>query len=595
MSANPNKLSQFWQELKRRRVVHVITVYASAAFVIIELINNLTDPLNLPPGLSTIVVVILAVGFPLAIILSWLYDLTGKGVERTKSLSDEKEVEKSVVPNAWKIATYTSFVIIIGLAALNIVSGSKQLRAGDIQSLVILPFDNFTGDEDLEYFVSGMHASLVGDMGKIGGLRVISRTSSITYKNMGMSIPEIASELGVDAVVETAVMCLGDSICIQFKLVGASAEEEQLWIGEYKEEKSQILNLYNRITKQIADEVMVELSPDQERLLAITRTVDTDAYDAFLQSHQYWDDLSEEALNKALEYLTIAVEKDPEWAPPYAGLAKVWVGLAQMGFASPEVAGPKIFENINRAIELDPDLPGLHFTIGVIAVWTEWDWEKGEKEFLQALAINPNEVMTRIYYAHLLMILQRSDEAVVQGQLAVELDPLNPLIKALNAAVLLDAGDWKAALDQLEAALAIDQENFFAHAFMDIVAYHCQEYNKSIEALKFYLSSIPIEEDVINDIERIFNEQGIDSAYEEALSQMELKAEYGYITPFDLYVRYNLVNQHEKTMDWLEKGYELHDPNTPYIGTGFMSSDQLRYNPRYIEILEKMNLPLPGE
>ena len=154
-----SKLSQFWQELKRRRVVHVVTVYASAAFVLIELVNNLTEPLNLPPRLSTIVVIVLAVGFPLAVILAWIYDLTPEGIEKTRAADEAEGPEKVRVPNAWRIATYVSFVVIVGLVTINIVGGSKTLHAGDIQSLVILPFDNFTGDDALENMVSGMPVS----------------------------------------------------------------------------------------------------------------------------------------------------------------------------------------------------------------------------------------------------------------------------------------------------------------------------------------------------------------------------------------------------------------------------------------------------
>ncbi len=227
MSSNPSKLSQFWQELKRRKVIYVITVYASAAFVIIELANNVVEPLNLPGRTPTFVIIFLAIGFPIAIILSWIFDMTPKGMEKSKPLSDSQEGEKQVTPNGWKIATIISFAVIMGLIILNIATGGKQLRAGDIQSLVILPFDNFTGDENLEYFVSGMHSSLIGDIGKISGLRVISKTSSNIYKDIDMSVPEIATELMVDAVVEATVMCLGDSICIQFKLISAFPEEEQ--------------------------------------------------------------------------------------------------------------------------------------------------------------------------------------------------------------------------------------------------------------------------------------------------------------------------------------------------------------------------------
>ena len=178
MPGKPSNLEQFWQELKRRRVIHVITVYASAAFVIIELVGNLAEPLNLPSRLPTIVVIVLAIGFPLAIILSWLYDLTSEGVERTKPLNEIKDGERSTVPNAWKIATYVSFVVIIGLVVFNVMGRGNQIRPGDIQSLLILPPKNYTGDDQLDIFISGMHSALIIDIGRISEINVISKTTS---------------------------------------------------------------------------------------------------------------------------------------------------------------------------------------------------------------------------------------------------------------------------------------------------------------------------------------------------------------------------------------------------------------------------------
>jgi TolB-like protein len=567
-------------------------VYASAAFIIIELVNNLAEPLNLPASLATIVLIILAIGFPLAIILSWLYDVTSEGVEKTKPLSDVQEDEKPIVPNAWKITTYVSFVVIIGLVLFNILGRTKEIHSGDIQSLVILPFANLTGDEELEYFVSGMHASLIGDMGKIGGLRVISRTSSNTYKNINMSIPDIGSELEVDAVIETAVMCLGDTICVQFKLVGVSPEEEQLWIGEYREEKSQILNLYNRITKQIANEVNIELSSNEERLLTDSRTVDKEAYDAFLRGYAFWGDLSEESLTLAWEYLTFAIEKDPGWAPLYAGLAQVWALRQQMKLTEPSIAIPKIRHNINKALELDPDFADSHFANAIIAVWTEWNWEKGEKEFLKALAINPSDVMSRIYYAHLLMILQRSDEALAQGQLAVELDPLNPLILALFSGIMADAHEYQEAYSYAEKAIAADPEHQFAQKGMWGAAYNIGDYEKAFEADKKY--HLPFEEEVISSIDEVFREKGRLAAYEEIVAQFELKAQNSFVSPNHMALRYIQVNQVDKAMDFIEKGFEMHDPGMPYIAT-IGRFEQLYDNPRFIDILEKMNLPLPAD
>jgi TolB-like protein len=244
---------------------------------------------------------------------------------------------------------------------LNITRRGSVIKPGMIQSLVILPFDNYTGDEKLDYFVSGMHSSLIADVGKIGSLTVISETTSNVYKNAHKSLPQIASELNVDAVVEAQVMCLGDSICLQVRVVSADRKEKQLWVGDYKEERSKILGLYNRITKQIADEVMVKLSPEEERLLSKSRIVDRQVSDAYLNSKSYWGDFSRDSLNKALKFLNNAIEKDLGWAPLYDGLANVWIGIQQNGFESPSVTSQKVYENLNKALELDPDLSDSHY------------------------------------------------------------------------------------------------------------------------------------------------------------------------------------------------------------------------------------------
>jgi len=350
------------------------------------------------------------------------------------------------------------------------------------------------------------------------------------------------------------------------------------------------LNLYNRVTKQIANEVMIELTVDEESLLAQFRTVDKDAYDAYLRGRSYWDDLSMESLTKALDYLNLAVDKDTGWAAPYAGIAQVWAGLAQMGFATHEIAGPKIFENLNKALELDPDFADSHFISAIIAVWTEWNWEKGEKEFIRALAINPNDALSRVYYAHLLMILQRPEEARMQGQLAVDLDPLNPLVLSLYAVILNYVDDMQTALAYLEKALTMDPEDYFANNIMEFSAMGCGEYKKAIEALKIYL---PVHGIATNDMERIFNEQGFEPAYEETLNMMEIASQKGMYSPADLAMRFLISGYHEKGMDYYETGFEMHDPNMPYIST-FANDNYINSNPRLITILKKMDL-LPKE
>jgi TolB-like protein/Tfp pilus assembly protein PilF len=585
-----SKLSQFWQELKRRRVIHVITVYASASFVIIELVNNLTDPLNLNSSLATIVIIVLSVGFPLAVILSWIYDLTGEGIEKTISIEENSEMQSTKVPNAWKIATYLSFVVIIGLVTFNIVGGSKQLNAGDIQSLVILPFENYTGDDQLENMVSSMHSLLIGDVGRVSGLRVIGKTSSKIYKDAKMSAKEIARELNVDAVVEGTIMCLGDSICMQFRLLNTKGEEYQIWTGDYHEDKGKVLNLYNDITRQIANEVRVELTPEEVRLLARKQTIDKDAFDAYLSSYAHWDDLSGASTRLAIDYLNKAVEKDPNWAPLWAGLAQLYGVRLQMGFESPETAIPRTFEYLKKAMDLDPDYADIHFNNAVFGTWLEWNWEKGEKEFLEALAINPNDVMSRIYYAHLLNILQRNKEAEVQGRIAAELDPMNPLVQSLYASVFIHMGSYDSAMVYLDKALALDPDHYFANGGLIMAGYYLGEYDRIFEGLG---KMNVFNDEFMDSVTAVFRDQGFIVAASKVVGQMD---QLGMDQPVRMALWNGFIHRYDVVMDLLEKGYEVHDPNMPYIAsTGHGFRDSLSGNPRYMALLEKMRLPLHDE
>jgi len=593
MPKNPNKLSQFWQELKRRRVVHVVTVYASASFVLIELVNNLTEPLSLSPKLATIVVVVLAIGFPLAIILAWIYDLTPDGIEKTRASEETEGDELTKVPNAWRIATYVSFVVIVGLLTLNIVGGPNQLSAGDIQSIVILPFDNFTGDDQLDYFVEGMHASLINDMGKVSGLRVICKTSASAYKDLGLTASEIAKELNVDAVVEGSVMCLGDSICSQFRLVNTSGEEKQIWNADYKEEKSQILNFYNRVTRRIADEVKIELTSREEQLFAETRTIDPQAYDAYLKGQYYWEKLDPESMKMAEEYFKIAIEREPEWAEPYARLASVYGGFYPL---PKSVTLPLRYKYLNKALELDPNSADAHYVTANTAVWGEFDWAKGEKEFLKSIESNPNSALCHLYYSHLLMILRRSQESVQQAKLGLELDPLRPLVLSLYGVVMVNEGDYQSAIQHFEKALSIDSTFGFAignlsQAQLDFY-YNNGDYESWIDLWEKKRARGIWNEEGIEAVLNAFHKNGHIAAIEEMFKMNEKYGKECYMSDQIKAIRHLKLGNLDKVIDHCENLCEIRGLNAAYVATNMHYYNQLKDNARYIELLKKMNLPL---
>jgi len=596
MPSNPNKLIQFWRELKRRRVVHVITVYASAAFVIIELINNLAEPLNLPENLDLIVIILLAVAFPLVVVLSWLYDLTSRGIEKTKPPGEEKEeeAETRAVPNAWKIATIVSFAVIIGLVTFHIVGGTRGLRPGDIQSLAILPFNNFTGDDQLDWVAAGMHSSLIGDMGKVSGLRVLGQTTSNAYRETDLTAIDIAKKHNVEAMVESTLTCYGEVVCVQVKVITPYPEEKVLWVEDYMEEKSQILNLYNRMTREIADELKVHLTPQEETRLAEARSVKPDAYDAYLKGIAYLNQFKPESWSVAMENFEKAIEIEPGWAAPYAGLAEVGIYMNQVYFGSESDRLRLIYENLNKALDLDPNSAEAHHVNAVNAAWVEFDWKKAEKEFLKAIHINPSLVRSHSFYAHVLTIQRRTDEALHHGRLSQELEPEDPFTLGLYAVVLFQAGKCQEALFYLEKGLSIDPGHPFCASHL-YKAYICLgDYDQVFEYWKGLDFTLWEEYELTDFFEKVFREGGLSSYLEEAIKINEEEwAKNGQLVPWRQAENYFYAGKYDQAMDYYEIVYEnnMHDPKLPYISCKSMY-DRLKGNPRYLELLKKINLPV---
>ena len=591
MPQHPNKISQFWQELKRRSVLRSLAIYAGSAFVILEAATIIFPRWGFPDWTIDLVLYLLILGVFITFIISWIFDITPEGIQKTKSADEITETEKPTDSKVWKASTYVSFLVIAGLVVFNILTRGDVLKPGMIQSLAILPFDNYTGDEKLDYVAAGMHTALIGDMGKLGALRVIGKTSSSTYKNTDKSALDIGKELDVQALVEPAVMYYGDSIILQIKVITLYPEEKQLFVEDYMVDNSQVLHLFSKISKRIADEIMIELSPEEERLFAKSKTVDREAYDEYLKARR--GDFSRESLYKSLEYLNNAIEKDPDWAPLYSSLASVWMGIQQAGYEPTSVTSPEIYTNLNKALELDPNLSEAHGLIAFIAYLMEWDWEKSEMEYLKALAINPNDAMSRAVYGQLLCTLQRTDEGIAQGRLALELDPLSPTIKVWYGAILLCAGDYKNALALGEEITASDPGHLAGNSLIGAAAFQCKEYDKMIKTKRYFLPMYDVKEEEIKEIERIFNEQGVVMAYEKIMKHLEEYSENNHIGPLYMAMTYMYANQPDKAMDWLEKGFEQHDPKMIYIASIF-DFDPLFNNPRFIAICKKMNLPLPN-
>ncbi len=586
MSQSPGRLSRFWRELKRRKVFRSLAIYAGSAFIILEAATIIFPRWGFPDWTIDLVLWLLILGAFINVIIAWIYDITPGGMQRTKPLEEASTREKIPDSRGWKAATYASLVVIVGLVVLNIIGPAKTLRAGDIQSLLVLPFENFTGDDQLDYVAAGMHSSLIGDMGQISGMRVISKTTASTYKGMNLALPEMASKLNADAVVEPTVMCYGDSVCIQIRIITPFPEEKQLWIGEYKEEKSQIMKLYNQVCKQIANEVKIQLSTEEEQLLALARTINSEAYDYYLKGLYNWEQFTGESIQLALEYFTKAIEIDPDWALPHAGVAYYWIAIRQFGFAPPSITKPRIYENLKKANQLDPNSTFVQYVSALASVWTELNWEKGEKEFLSVLKINPNDALSHVYYAHLLTSLKRDEEAREQTNIAMDLDPMNPMVLGLSSMVLAFTGEYANAIEVGKHGLSLAPGNGAAMSGLFIAYLLKEDYDKSLDA---WTSSLEINKQTSADIQKVFEQEGFLAA---AALLAEVYLNTGQVRPFDLAMVYAAAGNSSSAMDWMEKAYENQDANIPYVGTNLFSKDPFKIeDPRLIELLDKLNLP----
>lgn len=590
MPGKSRGFSHFWKEARRRNVFRSLAIYAGTAFIILEASTIIFPRWGFPDWSIDLVLWLLVLGAVINVFVAWFFDITPKGLEKTLPLEEVVNPETRSGSRGWKAATYLSLMVIVVLMVLNIVGGPKQLKAGDIQSLLILPFDNFTGDDQLDYVAAGMHSSLIGDMGQISGLRVIGKTTSSIYNSGEKTLPQIASELNVQAVVEPVVMCYGDSVCIQIRVVTPFPEEKQLWIGEYKAERSQIMTLYNQVTKQIANEVKVQLTPNEIQMLAETKTVNPDAYDAYLKGLYHWDQFTPQSLQLALEYFNRAIEIDPDWAPPHAGIAYYWIAIRQYGLAPPSVTVPLIKNNLEKAFSLDPHSVNTQYVSALTSVWTDFDWEKGEREFLNVLEINPNDAFTHMYYAHLLMTIKRDVEAISHCETALDLDPLNPMILGLGTMVLAYTGEHERAIEIGEKALSIAPGNGAAIGGLYGAYLFKEEYHKSLD---IWMDVLEIEKEIRFEVLRTFDEEGVVSAAKLLASEYE---KHDRVLPIEISLVYVIANNHSKAMDWLEKAYEDHDANSPYVGLTIMTEGPFKIdNPRLNVLLEKMNLPLAKE
>lgn len=456
------------------------------------------------------------------------------------------------------------------------------------QSIAVLPFTNLSNDPDQEYFVVGMQDALISKLSQIGGIEVKSRTSTLKYPG-NMSVPEIANEIGADVLIEGSALKSGDSVRIQVQLIDAYPEETHLWEKTYDRKLENIFSLHNEIVRDITEGVEVVLSPGEQDLLTSSKIINQRAYEAYLQGKFHISKFTPQDVQLGFEYFDKAIEIDRDFALAYAGISSAWSYALVMGAAPPNSIGPIMHENVNKALALDSTIADAHYADAVVTWAYDWDWQSGEEKLHRALEINPNHAEAHIFYSHFLAAQNRPDEAEIHANLALELDPLNPFLYGLNAARLIFMKEYDRAEQAALQSLRMDPNNGFVHGPLSAIYWARGEFAEAYEEIRASFEVIGDQEMVIS-LSSGFKKGGYQAAMLSGARTLEQRATRTYVKPHKIVMFFNMAEDAEKTLYWLERCFELRDHDLIYLQV-LPYLEEVKSDPRFKVILESLNFP----
>ena len=466
------------------------------------------------------------------------------------------------------------------------VSTNTKESVSSIRSLAVLPLENLSGDASQGYFADGMTDELITDLGQIGSLRVISRTSAMQYRGTHKSLPEIARELHVDAVVEGTVMRSGDRVRITAQLIEASADRH-LWAQSYEREAKDVLDLQNQVAREIAEQIRVKLTPEQRAILNTTRPVKPEAHEMYLRG--YYEKSTADGRRRGLEYFKKAAELDPTYAAAQVAIGRRYVGIGHMLALPPQQAFPAAREAAAAALRIDDSLAEAHLTMGGVAYLYDWDFARAQQEIVRALELNPNSAFGHGEYAEFLALTGKADESVAEAKRVVELDPLSLIAKAELAGFLYWARRYDEAIGESNSVISIDPDFFGGHLYLGLSLEAKQQYPAAIRELE---RSTELWQDKlwIGFVAHAKAVSGDKDGARRILAELEQESRRAYISPWWAAVIYSGLGENEKAFEYLDKSYRGREHDLVFSKVWPML-DGLRSDPRYVDLMRRVGLP----
>lgn len=456
--------------------------------------------------------------------------------------------------------------------------------------LAVLPFQNLTGDPEQEFFADGLTEELITQLGQVHPqqLGVIARTSVMGYKHSDKRVDQIARDLSVQYVLEGSVRRTPDRLRITAQLISV-ADQSHLWAQAYDRNPQDVLTVEGDVALAVASEIQVQLNPHQQTDLARGRTVNPEAYEAYLKGRYFWNKRTVDGLKKSTDYFEAAIAKDPNDARAYAGLADAYVLLGGYGVIPQKDAMPKAKTAAQQALAIDDHLAEAYTSLGLIVEQYEWNWREGEKDYRRAIELNPNYSVAHHFYADShLAAMGKTDEAIAELRKAHELDPLSPIIESDLGRHLCIAHRYDEAIAQFRKILEVNPDFVLAHDYLSQVYERESLYPEAIAEMQ-KIKTVDSAPYTRAQLAHIYALAGRTREARQIVDELKETSRRTYVDPWTIAYIYVALGQKDLAFLWLEKAYAVRSPGM----TGLKFDpywDPIRGDPRFQSLLRRVGL-----
>ena len=574
-------MNGFFDEVKRRKVYRVAAAYIIAAAGIIQLASAAFPAWDLPNSALRLVIVLLLIGFPLALILGWIFDVTPQGIRTTPRPALGTHRGRNL------IMLVAAGVIISALAGFFLLPRISAHKVD--KSIAVLPFENASNDPNTEYLSEGISEELINSLSELQQLRVIARPTAFRYKAKDVDPRQVGRELGVTAVLTGKVRQMQDALNVQVDLVDA-VTGAQIWGAGYDRNIADLVAVKQAIAQEVTAKLKLKLSSEEQRQLVKRDSTNAEAYQFYLRGRYFWDKRTSDGIKQAIEHFQQSIERDPNFALGYVGLADSYIGLTFYNFAAPHQTMPKAKESAIKALALDNSLAEAHVSLAHVLMNYDWNWSEAEKEFKRSIELKPDYATAHQWYAiHYLTATGRLEEAVKEMKKALELEPASLVMNTFMGATLYYAGRYDEAIDQCRRTVEMDPNFAVAHWHLGLAYEQKQVFDKAIEEFGKAISLSGGSPLMLAALGRAYAKSQKKHEANEMLNELNELAKRQYVSAYEVAKIYVALGNSEQAFQLLEKAYAEHSFHLANLNV-CPQFKSVRSDPRFQDLVQRIGL-----